>query len=1451
MNLFKSNRLALAILVALAVLGGVALVFLVPGLVVYFLGAILLVGLLWIGSQVFVQWLQRRKQQRFDAGIAAKEGIEDRKSEWRTWTAELEQQGIDRYELPFYLLVGEPQSGKSVLLQNSDLNFPFGQTRLSGIGGTRGCDWWFTEEAVILDLAGRLFTHEGGASDEAEWEAFLELLAGYRPLCPADGIMLVIPCDSLLADNKDTIARKAGKIRDALLTLTGKLMAQLPIYVVLTKGDRIFGFAETVHRLEAEQRQQMFGWSRPAENFEAPFDIVEVRRAFDELVDRARGLRDSMMCTVRLPEGIGEVDRMYAFPDEFAGVGSSLEAYLKGIFSESRLVDRLYFRGFYLTSGLQSGKPIANVCADLYGGSGEADERELEALFTRQHAYFIKDLVRRRVFSERGLVRPTEARVSRSRRNALLGYGAAASLALVSTIWCIYYAFTGNSAAVEDRYGLAISTAVPVANAASPAPGDLLTALDRAWMAGDAEQVLFEKLGKGSQSSFLQLYCKLYDLRLAPWIRATAESGLANLVAAESRVGTGHGGMDHAAFRERLTQLTALLKGFDPADPACIDLFADLLESEEIGAELLVRLRRARERRDELRTTTDVPLSPASATGLEADRSEDLRAATAWFRETLPRTLTAGDRLQVDGAAGYLVAWQAAARGRGRLDASDLLGTAVQDLEDWLAELYPALQYLVGETATKGLRRSGATWRLARAGIDEGLESLQESRADLLEAATGTRPESWALMESVVGFADEVVPSGAGVPDEAGELGDALSGKIVSVPTAETAKMCEPEFMAVCEPGVLAVSAVAKPAALSAALEELVTGVSGAEVDPLARETLRARCKAVEEAYRNRYGSWEALASGLDAERGTSSGSTEDRGVRVVVVGLRHLASLYTSLAALESGGESAAGFTAWRGQLVAMTRAGLRVAETVAPRLLKEDPGGTGVNADLVEVLIRASTIPDLEAAAQSVLQVHSDAVNEALLARWRTEVEGGSAKVHGMVGLLGQRIGETRKLLGEAGVERLLSGWLNGQVAPELRTQVQHQRDQLEASLSTSLPPADTDVESFAKGVLELLKAERLRQWQESLFASGSEVLSATVMREGLDRLASLPDSWDVRQAAIELRGVSERLTSLNKITGPKGAAHELERQVHPISGLPSKGTGPKLATALKSLRELEAPASASNVVEWCVGYLRSKMDDRAERALRTRYLADLESAWKNETSLRDAVRVQRSELATLTASRGAIASDLASFFGPEGGLATLQADYGVADGLSFKPERLGEGDADAAVWRFDRFLVDLGEVVRPHLDEATADSAELEFTLRPEDLDDGVWTKGRLFVKDSSRAGEQDFDMATVQIGRGIGPLKWRFGAEGSDELSLRWSQVASGTRHDSDARLSIGSCLAPLILVWVFERAGDDERIGRDFRLEASATAARGGSESVEFRVQFKQPVPRRCEDPFRD
>eukprot|EP01042_Synura_sphagnicola_P030780 gene30780-39650_t len=102
------------------------------------------------------------------------------------------------YDLPWYVIIGPPGAGKTTALINSGLKFPRARggqapAAVAGAGGTRYCDWWFAEDAVLIDTAGRYTTHESNAAvDGAAWRGFLDLLKTHRGRRPLTGVVLAI-----------------------------------------------------------------------------------------------------------------------------------------------------------------------------------------------------------------------------------------------------------------------------------------------------------------------------------------------------------------------------------------------------------------------------------------------------------------------------------------------------------------------------------------------------------------------------------------------------------------------------------------------------------------------------------------------------------------------------------------------------------------------------------------------------------------------------------------------------------------------------------------------------------------------------------------------------------------------------------------------------------------------------------------------------------------------------------------------------------------------------------------------------------------------------------------------------------------------------------------------------------------------------------------------------------
>ena len=160
----------------------------------------------------------RRSRKRFDEALGdAARGAHHRvrqETGWRDWLTLSGRQYL--YQLPWYMFIGAPGSGKTTALVNSGLRFPlaerFGTDRIRGVGGTRNCDWWFTDEAVLIDTAGRYTTQESDRdADQAAWQGFLALLKKTRPRQPINGVLLTVSVPDLLAPTPASRARWAPR----------------------------------------------------------------------------------------------------------------------------------------------------------------------------------------------------------------------------------------------------------------------------------------------------------------------------------------------------------------------------------------------------------------------------------------------------------------------------------------------------------------------------------------------------------------------------------------------------------------------------------------------------------------------------------------------------------------------------------------------------------------------------------------------------------------------------------------------------------------------------------------------------------------------------------------------------------------------------------------------------------------------------------------------------------------------------------------------------------------------------------------------------------------------------------------------------------------------------------------------------------------------------------------
>lgn len=272
------------------------------------------------------------------------------------------------YELPWYMIIGPPGAGKTTALVNSELHFPladqFGKGAVKGVGGTRNCDWWFTDQAVLIDTAGRYTTqdtHE--ASDAAAWSGFLDLLRRHRRKRPINGVIVAISVSDLLQQTEFERTKNAQAIRRRIQELTQRLGVSFPIYLLVTKADLVAGFVECFDDLGRDERTQAWGMTFPLE-VSAAGDGVQA--AFDGEFSKLLGrLNERILSRLHHERDYNRRGLILTFPQRMANLGPAISEFIEQAFRPSRFEERAMLRGVYFTSGTQEGTPIDRLLASV------------------------------------------------------------------------------------------------------------------------------------------------------------------------------------------------------------------------------------------------------------------------------------------------------------------------------------------------------------------------------------------------------------------------------------------------------------------------------------------------------------------------------------------------------------------------------------------------------------------------------------------------------------------------------------------------------------------------------------------------------------------------------------------------------------------------------------------------------------------------------------------------------------------------------------------------------------------------------------------------------------------------------------------------------------------------------------------------------------------------------
>ena len=312
-------------------------------------------------------------------------------------------------DLPWYVMIGAPGSGKTTALLNSGLRFPLyakiSNASVPGVGGTRNCDWWFTDEAVLLDTAGRYTMQESDRkADAAAWQGFLALLRQFRPQRPLNGALVTVSVLDLMLWTKREHTKFSAHVRMRLAEMYAALNQRFPVYVLVTKMDLLAGFMEFFGDMDAGSRMQVWGTT-----FDQDIDPAVIEEPFAaEFAALAQRLDAEMLARLHEERDLQRRAAIYRFPQQFHGIGPLVGQFLAQAFGTQVNHRPLQLRGVYFTSGTQEGNPIDRVLAAM-ARTFRLERGAAVVGGSTGKSFFITRLLREVVFPEAGLAEVEQA----------------------------------------------------------------------------------------------------------------------------------------------------------------------------------------------------------------------------------------------------------------------------------------------------------------------------------------------------------------------------------------------------------------------------------------------------------------------------------------------------------------------------------------------------------------------------------------------------------------------------------------------------------------------------------------------------------------------------------------------------------------------------------------------------------------------------------------------------------------------------------------------------------------------------------------------------------------------------------------------------------------------------------------------------------------------------------
>ena len=271
----------------------------------------------------------------------------------------LRYQGNPLYMLPWYMVLGEEGSGKSSIINRSGLAFALHEDEFEKeVVPTQNCSWLFSDKSVILDTSGRYASSHQTNHDVNEWRFFLKMLAKYKKKEPLNGVVITLPADKLLRGDRQEIQEYGCHVGARLEELTKILKVQVPVYIMITGADCIYGFSAYVEQLEDDEKRQVFGYLDAVGDFSAESINLAFAHCINQLNKKMQQIK-----------GVIGHD-LLIFSREISQLSAPVSWFFDSAFGHNFYHGAVIPRGLFLSSAMQEGKETSLCLLNRANGAG-------------------------------------------------------------------------------------------------------------------------------------------------------------------------------------------------------------------------------------------------------------------------------------------------------------------------------------------------------------------------------------------------------------------------------------------------------------------------------------------------------------------------------------------------------------------------------------------------------------------------------------------------------------------------------------------------------------------------------------------------------------------------------------------------------------------------------------------------------------------------------------------------------------------------------------------------------------------------------------------------------------------------------------------------------------------------------------------------------------------------